>query len=258
MGLRFSHQPRGAWFCPSCLARKKAAEEVEKRLAFGNTKRRRIEVDEEKYVLSSQKNDTLLLKVDAAEKQSREEMEKLMFVSKILTFSSTGVVIDPGNMKDFPRGLCRLRIAPDTFRCIQSLHRHIVDLLAEEARLTPWAGVAESDKRKRGYAFLPPSYGKFGKSPLTSAGVNFHAAEKRGGQAKKDEAANWHSCVHLREKDMTIEYRDALQAVVDIVRSAVADKYKSCLSLNNLHALQPNIHNGLDHLPGTLYLEYKF
>ena len=42
------------------------------------------------------------------------------------------------------------------------------------------AGIGESDKRKRGYAFLPHSYGKFGKTFLKSAGIHFHAAEKKG------------------------------------------------------------------------------
>ena len=183
--------------------------------------------------------------MEAAEKQSREEMEKLMLGTKLLSFSSNGSVTDPGNVKFFPRGLCRLKLGQETFRDIQSLHRMIVELLADDEKLTPWAGVSEGDKRKRGYAFLPPSYGRFGKSVLTKAGVCFHAAEKRGGQAKKDELANWNSCVHLREKDMTQDHRDALQAVVELVCSAVSDKYKSCLRLENLHALQPNIHNGL-------------
>lgn len=187
--------------------------------------------------------------MEAAEKQSREEMEKLMLGAKLLCFLSNGSVADPGNAKFFPRGLCKLKLSEETFKSIRSLHRMIVELLAEDEKLTPWAGVSEGDKRKRGYAFLPQSYGKFGKSVLTKAGICFHAAEKRGGQAKKDELANWKSCVHLREKDMTQEYRDALQTVVDMVSRALSDEYKSCLSLEKLHALQPNIHNGLDHLP---------
>jgi hypothetical protein len=32
---------------------------------------------------------------------------------------------------------------------------------------------------------------------LTSKGVNFHAAEKTSGDAKKDESANWKSCTRL-------------------------------------------------------------
>jgi hypothetical protein len=188
-------------------------------------------------------------KVEAAEKQSREEMEKLMLGAKLLCFSSNGSVADPRNVKFFPRGLCKLKLGEETFKSIRSLHRMIVDLLSEDEKLTPWAGVSEGDKRKRGYAFLPQSYGKFGKTVLTKAGVCFRAAEKRGVQAKKDEVANWKSCVHLREKDMIQEYREALQAVVDMVSSALSDEYSSCLSLDKLHALQPNIHNGLDHLP---------
>lgn len=63
LGLKFSHQPRGSWFCPSCKTRKKEEDDRLKRLAFEGTKKRRLEIDEGKYVLPSQRNDTLLLKV---------------------------------------------------------------------------------------------------------------------------------------------------------------------------------------------------
>jgi hypothetical protein len=63
LGLKFSHQPRGTWFCPPCKIKKKEEDDKLKRLAFEGTKRKRLDIDEGKYVLPSQRNDTLLLKV---------------------------------------------------------------------------------------------------------------------------------------------------------------------------------------------------
>ena len=76
LGLKFSHQPRGTWFCPPCKIKKKEEDDKLKRLAFEGTKRRRLEIDEGKYVLPSQRNDTLLLKV--IENIYNSRVDKLM------------------------------------------------------------------------------------------------------------------------------------------------------------------------------------
>ena len=119
-------------------------------------------------------------------------------------------------------------------------------------KLTPWAGVGESDKRKRGYAFLPHSYGHFGKTHLKKAGITFHAAEKKGTAAKNDENANWSSCFRIKEADMLPKYISALDTLINRVAKLIPAKYRSIVKIEQLQAIQPNLHNGLDHLPAHI------
>jgi len=281
---------RLSWFCPPCEEKKKKISQREKeqmeKLKSKTLKRVTVEevLDENKYVLS--KNDRNPLKVESAERQSREAMDELARTASLLHFDATsGQLIIPssdGHVSNdrnsinckrlrsnvggdvavpshaartypwYPSGLCRMTLQPTHFQALQSLHRVIVDKLFVDQRLTPWAGVGESDARRRGYAFLPAMYGSFGKNSLTKAGIKFHAAEKRSGEARRDEAANWHSCVRLAASDISPAQVAALEAVVAVVRAAVAAEYRPCISLSNLQALQPNLHSGLDHLPAHM------
>lgn len=257
-----SKRLRGEWFCPSC--KEKAAKKLEKQRQRTSTSTSVGAIatflrDETKYVLSpgdkGKKSGSLPpLRVESAERQSREEMESLMSTARLLAFGSNGCVVassvdEKKEGADFPHGLSLLPLSPQVFASLQSLHEVVVHALEAELRLTPWAGIGESDARKRGYAFLPSRFGKFGKSTLSSAGVRFHAAEKKGNDAKKDENANWHSCFRLSNAQITPEHENGLRAVVEAVAAAVPQKYKACITLDQLQAIQPNLHNGRDHLP---------
>jgi hypothetical protein len=254
-----SKRLRGNWLCPSCTEKAAKAQE-------NQTKRSRRSVaaatsfHETEFVLSPMEKGKAgrglgsssslpPLRVEAAERQSREEMEGLMSTARLLTFAANGCVENPSSASDFPNGLSLLPLPAPVFAAVKSLHEVVVEALEGELRLTPWAGVGESDARKRGYAFLPSRFGSFGKSTLSAAGVRFHAAEKRGNEAKKDETANWNSCFRLKNSQVTSEHEGALRAVVDAVAAVVPAKYKPCITLDQLQALQPNLHNGLDHLP---------
>ena len=258
VGLRT--EPRGTWYCQTC-AERKAIKEKERKLRLERySKRPRketqlSEIDDTKFVVSRHEKTKALinpLRVEAAERQSREEMDSMSAKSKRLEFSTAGKVINKEKNDDFPNDLCKFKLPDEDFRALQSLHRFIVKSLNSNATLTPWAGVGESDQRKRGYAFLPHSYGKFGKTALQNLGVNFHAAEKRGAAAKNDESANWKSCFRIKESDLSPEYLRALNIVIKIVKNLVPSKYQHVITLNQLHALQPNLHNGLDHLPAHI------
>ena len=260
--LGMDREPRGTWYCPDC------AERETKKI---NRKRKQVIpaqldlshlLDEKKFVVSKKELKIISgkasgvivpLKVEAAERQSRDEMELLRAKAKLLSFNEKGQVVQcAGNTGDFPNGLCNFRVETDHFTALQSLHRIIVRALSGEQRLTPWAGVGESDQRKRGYAFLPSTFGKFGKSALIAGGINFYAAEKKGSEAKNDENANWKSCIRLKSTDITEDHEMALKALIKKVAHIVPEKYKKCVTLEQLHAIQPNLHNGLDHLPAHL------
>mmetsp|Transcript_17146 Transcript_17146/g.22260 ORF Transcript_17146/g.22260 Transcript_17146/m.22260 type:complete len:447 (+) Transcript_17146:130-1470(+) len=189
------------------------------------------------------------LTVECAERQSREFVDSLLSQALPCTFEIDGSLVD-----DFEcAGLCRLEISSHTFSHLQRLHKLIVRRLDSENRLTSWAGVHEGDARARGYAFLPSSFGKsFGEAVLKCAGVQFHAASKFGKDAKIDEKANWQSCIHLHDYEIDSDLRQALASITNSVRAAIPRKYKSLVHLNKLHAIQPNLHNGLDHLPPHL------
>ena len=159
------------------------------KLVLTNKKNEFPVLDKTKFIISKEdlkklNNLSPPLRITAAEQQSRRRMEEIASSARLLHFDSNGKVINKsdGSNTDFPTGLGLFKISSSDFTAIQSLHRVIVDALRQDSRLTPWAGVGEGDKRKRGYAFLPHSYGKFGKSALTAAGVEFHAAEKKGKQ----------------------------------------------------------------------------
>ena len=255
-----SKRLRGDWLCPSCEEKsKKKNENRHKRprqSSFPHTT-----YHESEYVLSSAEKDHVKkggglvnnlppLRIESAERQSREEMDLLYSKARILKFHDDGRVQNPPNSgADFPHGLCLLHLSESIFKGIKSLHEVVVQSLKSELRLTPWAGVGESDARKRGYAFLPSRFGKFGKNTLLKAGIRFCAAEKRGTDAKRDETANWNSCIRLNSSQITLEHETSLKAVVEAVAKLVPSKYKPCISLNQLQAIQPNLHNGRDHLP---------
>lgn len=260
---------RGDWLCPSCSEKAAKAPQSSKKQPKSPTSFTVPVFREGDFVLSSVDKKAMSiakgggvlsslppLRVEAAERQSREEMEKVMASARVLEFEASGNVLCKFNKgvevaaeADFPHGLSKLSLSANTLAAIQSLHEEVVSALQAGLRLTPWAGVGESDARKRGYAFLPSRFGKFGKGPLTAAGVRFHAAEKRGSEARKDEEANWNSCFRLTNTQVTSRHEEALREVIAAVAAAVPEKYKSCVTLEQLQAIQPNLHSGRDHLP---------
>ena len=71
--------------------------------------------------------------------------------------------------------------------------------------------------------------------------------------AVEDEAQNRRSSVCLWDSDVTHPSRarveEAIHEVAAAVRGGVADRYKQFVTPERLVAVQPNCHNGQDHLP---------
>ena len=56
----------------------------------------------------------------------------------------------------------------------------------------------------------------------------------------------------MKESELIPEYVEALNTVIRIVKKMVPVRYQHVISMDQLHALQPNLHNGLDHLPAHI------
>jgi len=90
------------------------------------------------------------------------------------------------------------------------------------------------------------------RARLERGGLRFGAAQKEGQDFLNDEEANWKSSFHLFPRDVSPEARTALHALIELVKQRVDDRYKEYVSLENLIALQPNLHNDAKHLPPHL------
>lgn len=258
-----SRLPRGEWLCHDCrnralrcsarrAEREKRAAEAEQ--CENNSRKRRLSKfwferpGVEEYVPEGEEAESSgPLKVRSAEWQSRLAMDEMLREARPAKFIDSGAV-DASQCPEIA-GLARFTLDETTFAALESLHGVVVERLRRDRRLTAWAGVSEGDGRQRGYAFLPPSMGRFGKTKLEQAGVKFHSANKTGRYAAADEAANWRSCVRLRESDLSDDHRRALEAIAAKVRAIVPSKYKKLADTAHIEAIQPNLHNGLDHLP---------
>jgi len=90
------------------------------------------------------------------------------------------------------------------------------------------------------------------RARLERGGLRFGAAQKEGQDFLNDEEANWKSSFHLFPRDVSPEARTALHALIELVKLRVDDRYQEYVSLENLIALQPNLHNDARHLPPHL------
>jgi hypothetical protein len=261
VGLK--RQPRGDWVCSTCSTKAAKRRLAEEKRAASNKRHRGSDV--ESAQLSSSMRDTKpekkLSRVEESlasttERKGREDLELLINRARPLKFDPDGKLLEAndGESSRPCAGAGRLApVAPEVFTPLRRLHGNIVAALRKGKMLQSWEGKGkEADLRARGFAFLPQRYGSFGKEHLQKGGLTFHAAEKQGVEAEIDEAANWKSCMTLRDVDIDLQVHNALEALLPSVRHVVPDKYKKFVELKHLMAIQPNLHNGATHLPPHL------
>lgn len=222
--------PRGEWLCQECK---------------GKPKKRRVEKQPAPLPPPPPKK-----KENPAhskhERKDREELEKLVERARPLKFERGKAPIDHACSG---AGFCALE--PQLFAPLQELHGNIVAALRRGKLLQSWEGKG-ADVRERGFAFLPPTLAKWDRHRLESGGLRFGASHKEGQDFLNDEEANWKSCFHLFPRDVSPEARTALHELMAVVKERIADKYKAYVSMENLVALQPNLHNDARHLPPHL------
>lgn len=228
--------PRGEYICDGC----KAAPKQKKRPA-------------EAAAASAPKKPKERPEATKTERRDRADLEALVERARPLRFDGAGALLEAGDGEASRpcRGAGRLDLAPDVFEPLQRLHGAVVGALRRGKLLQSWEGKGK-DVRSRGFAFLPASLAKWGRERLERAGLSFHAAEKSGPDAADDERANWKSCFTLLERDVDDAARDALRRLVPLVQAVVDAKYRKFVTLENLVAIQPNLHNGAAHLPPHL------
>ena len=96
----------------------------------------------------------------------------------------------------------------------------------------------------RCYGFPPSTRGCTGLSRLDAAGVVFRMSEFEGREAAEDEARNKRCSVELGGTTAwTPGVELAVNEVSDAVRLLVDPKYKHLVCLEELVALQPNLHH---------------
>jgi hypothetical protein len=221
--------PRGEWLCQDCKNKPKKKQKVEEPPPPPPPKKR------ENPAFSKH------------ERKDREQLEALVERAKPLKFVGGRA---PSDHTCSGAGFCSLD--PQIFAPLQQLHANIVAALRRGKLLQSWEGKGK-DVRERGFAFLPPTMiPVWDRARLEKGGLRFGAAQKEGQDFLNDEEANWKSSFHLFPRDVSSEARTALHQLIELVKVRVDDKNKDYVSLENLIALQPNLHNDAKHLPPHL------
>jgi hypothetical protein len=221
--------PRGEWLCQDCKTKPKKKQKVEEPPPPPQPKKKENPAHSKH------------------ERKDREQLEALVERAKPLKFVGGRAPSD-----HTCSGAGFVSLDPSIFAPLQQLHANIVAALRRGKLLQSWEGKGK-DVRERGFAFLPPTMiPVWDRARLEKGGLRFGAAQKEGQDFLNDEEANWKSSFHLFPRDVSSEARTALHALIELVKVRVDDRYKEYVSLENLIALQPNLHNDAKHLPPHL------
>jgi hypothetical protein len=222
--------PRGEWLCQDCKNKPKK-------------KKQKVEAPPPPPQPKKKENPAH----SKHERKDREQLEALVERAKPLKFHQGRAPSD-----HTCSGAGFVTLDPTIFAPLQQLHANIVAALRRGKLLQSWEGKGK-DVRERGFAFLPPTMiPVWDRARLERGGLRFGAAQKEGQDFLNDEEANWKSSFHLFPRDVSPEARTALHALIELVKQRVDDRYKDYVSLENLIALQPNLHNDARHLPPHL------
>ena len=108
-------------------------------------------------------------------------------------------------------------------------------------------GEGKKDPRRRGYVCLSESGGT---KRLISEGIQMNPQGTYGKSAEKLNKRTFESsCVDVDSTKMGDDVRAVLENLCKYVRDRVERKYRFYVTLKNLVALQPNLHNETQHLP---------
>ena len=146
----------------------------------------------------------------------------------------------PCNTFDEIDGLFKATLPSSLLESFAEIHEKIKGEVGIH-RMVPWAGVGQGMTRLRGFGFLD----KDRRKRLNESGVRLYAREKESiGELDilEDEFANNEACTVLVDewKDKT---ESAAQILVDILQPMIPT-----LVVEDLIALQPNLHSGATHL----------
>ena len=163
--------------------------------------------------------------------------------------------------KEFPVGCGKRQLAADHVEALRTLYQMIVDKLGR-LNMVSWGEGLEIDKKTRGYAMLEDSQKWSNVHQLVQAGILLHHedGENDPDPVVRQEAQLKHentktkafTSIHLSPEQLT-----AINAVVsfaqDIVSGWPSDEIKdyerTCITLSDLVAIQPNVHNNDPLLP---------
>jgi hypothetical protein len=151
---------------------------------------------------------------------------------------------------DHPRaaGIFKCFLGSSDFKALQQLY---TVSKATINKMVPW-GNGSSDARRRGYAFLPNgSFARLGK-----AGIRISC---EGAYDDSEESVNLAEAVHRKtirqacgvilQKQVTQEMTSALAQLAMLANDCVQAEYKGFCTLDELVALQPNLHREALFLP---------
>jgi len=141
-------------------------------------------------------------------------------------------------------GLAKFHISSQSFRALRDLFDDIVIRVKKKnnGRLAEWNGEEDYDLRGRCYAFL-----NGGIERLNQKEIMFHMAEKSGSDASMDKERNIKCSLEFGGPEGPVLKRrhfKALEEISTLITPLVEEKYRRFVTLDNLIALQPNVHNG--------------
>lgn len=155
---------------------------------------------------------------------------------------------------EFPIGCGKFLLAANHVEALRTLSQMIVDKIGVKQMISWGEGI--HDKKVRGYGMLEDSQKWFNANQLEQAGILMHheGGENDPDPVKRQEAQQKHEDtlkqafppIHLSPAQLS-----AINAVIDsaqdIVRGWPSDEIKTyerdCISLSELVAIQPNVHN---------------
>ena len=184
------------------------------------------------------------------EDQQHSELCDYAAVAQVIEFDSLGRVARHPKFKASDAyhlidGLVKVKLPPDVFETLQQVHEHIYSQFGY-FKMVPWAGVGQDLRRLRAFGFFSQS----SRDRIDQLGIKLHDFDKVAEAAKEDENANKTASMVLKG-NMKEKAKMAAIEVIELLRKALPAQ-KDVLSLDELVAMQPNLHNGAAYLKAHL------
>ena len=143
-------------------------------------------------------------------------------------------------------GLVKFRLQQYELEQLRDVNRTIITEIQKNGTMAPWVGVGGDSLRLRAFGFL----NQRSRDRIDQLGIRLHDSEMVGEEAKVDEMANKTASMVL-EGAMQEKAGVAASKVIELLRKALPSE-KDVISLNELVAFQPNLHNGAAFLKAHL------
>ena len=162
---------------------------------------------------------------------------------------------------EFPVGCGKCQLAADHVEALRTLCHMIVDKLGR-LNMVSWGEGLDVDKKARGYGMLADSQKWSNVHQLVQAGILLHhedaendpdpVVRQEAKQKHKDTKSKAFTSIHLTD-DQIAAVNAVITSAQDIVTGWPSDEIKSyeraCITLSELVAIQPNVHNNDPLLP---------